>query len=263
MLLDHGTPDTPPTYRIESVDKALRLLWLLRDERELTVTRASEHLGVARSTAHRLLAMLQYHGFARQDPTTKAYAPGRGLLEIGLAAVDSLDIRRIARPELGALSREVRETVQLIILEGSRTLVLDAVEADEVVRVSARTGGSMPPHCVSAGKVLLARQPVEYVRALLGPDPLEKRTPESISTLAELERELEVVRTQGHATNIEESEPGVFAVSVAIPVPPGVTPAAITVVAPSMRMSLRRIPGIVTAAHAAAKRIAEQLDGAT
>jgi DNA-binding IclR family transcriptional regulator len=256
MVLEGATPGEP-AYRIESVDKVLRLLWLLRDERRLTVSEVSDRLGVARSTAHRLLGMLVSHGFVQQDRATKAYMPGRGLFEIGLGALGSLDVRREARPELQRLVGELRETVMLIVLQGQRTLVVDAIESDEVVRVSARTGGSMPPHTVSAGKVLLASLDPAHVRALLGPEPLERRTKDSITTYAELEAELDEVRERGYATNFNESEPGLSAISVGVPVPPGVIPAAITVSAPSARMSLRRMASLVAATQVAAERIAD------
>lgn len=253
-------PDEEPPYRIESVDKALRLLLMFQERSTWTVSEASEALGVARSTAHRLLAMLQYHGFVTQQATSKAYGPGRALLEIGLAAVRSLDVRRVARPHLEALVQELRETIQLIILQGQRTLIVDAVECQEAVRVSARTGGSAPPNCTSAGKVLLARLPPDEVRGLLGPDPLETLTERSIGTLAELEADLADVRARGYATNLGEHEPGLSAISVAIATPAGVTPAAITVSAPEMRMPPERIPDVVAAAARSAARIAADLE---
>ena len=252
----------PPTpYRIESVDKALRLLWLLQERPRVTVTDASDELGVARSTAHRLLGMLQEHGFASQDTATRAYLPGRALLEIGLAAVRNLDVRSVARPELERLVGEVRETVQLVLLKGERTLVIDSVECAEIVRVTGRTGGSLPPHCTSAGKSMLARMSFEEVRALLGPDPLERLTDRTVCTLAELEAELARVREAGYATNLGENEPAVAAVGVAIRVPRGSSPTAITVTAPYARLEHARIPEIAAAAQVTAERIAVRLAG--
>ena len=45
---------TEPAYRIESVDKALRLLHMFREKPRWTVSEVSEALGVVPSTAHRL-----------------------------------------------------------------------------------------------------------------------------------------------------------------------------------------------------------------
>jgi IclR helix-turn-helix domain len=75
-----------PGYALGSVDNALRLIWLLYERGELRVSEAAELLDTSRSTAYRLLSMLEYHRFAEQDPGTKVYAAGTGLLELGLAA---------------------------------------------------------------------------------------------------------------------------------------------------------------------------------
>lgn len=263
MILQSGTAGRkPPAYGIGSVDKALRLLWMFHQRPRWTVAEAGDALGVARSTAHRILAMLQHHGFVMQDPVSKAYGPGRALLGIGLAAIQGLDVRNVARPELEALARETGETVQLIILQGPRTLIVDSVESTEIVRVGARTGGSAPAHCTSAGKVLLAALPLDRVRALVGDDPLETLTPRSIATFAELSAELEQIREQGYATNFQEHEPGATALSVAVPVPPDATPAAVAVMGPSMRMEPARVPALAGATRAAAERIARRLEEA-
>jgi IclR family acetate operon transcriptional repressor len=246
---------------LTSVDKALRLLLLLRERGLVSVSQASEELEVARSTAHRLLSALQTHGFAHQDPITKAYGPGRVLIQIGLEAVGRLDVRTVAHTHLVALVQELNETVHLITLDGSRTLVLDSVECTQDVRVGSRVGGSQPPNCNSAGKALLAQLAPEEVVALLGPDPLPMLTPRSIDSHAALAEELARVRERGYATNFGENDLAASNIAVAIPGDRGGRRAAITVSAPSVRMTERQVPRAVRAATAAAQRIAAQLDG--
>ena len=58
---------TPPAYVVTSVDHALRIAVMLQLEGALTVSQVADRLGVARSTAHRLLSMLVYRDFAAQD----------------------------------------------------------------------------------------------------------------------------------------------------------------------------------------------------
>ena len=106
----------------------------------MSVTAAADHLGVARSTAHRMLSTLLAEGFIRQDPATKSYLPGRRMLELGLAAVRNLDVRAAARPELEALRDELGETVHLVLLEGRHILFVDSVESTRAVRVGSRVG---------------------------------------------------------------------------------------------------------------------------
>lgn len=251
-----------PAYRIESVDKALRLLHMFEERPHWTVSEASDALGVAPSTAHRLLAMLQWHGFVHQNPGSKVYVPGRTLLSMGLSALRHLTMRDVARPEMAELSSQLHETVHLIVLQGRRTLIIDAVEGDQVVRVGARIGGSAPPNCVAAGKVLLAAFSDRQVATLIGPDPLIRMTERSIGTLAELMVALAAARRDGYATNVDEHELGATGIAVAIGVPAGVTPAALTVNGPSHRLQAARIPEVVAVARQAAAQISAKLDPA-
>jgi IclR family acetate operon transcriptional repressor len=244
-----------------SVDKALRLLVLLSEKQFLTVSSAADHLGVARSTAHRLLGVLQKHGFAFQDVASRAYGPGSALLRVGLTAVESLELRAVARPEIEALAIEVGETVHLITYEGSRTFVLDSVESQEAVRVSSRIGGSMPVHTTAAGKALLAQLPPEQVAAIVGPDPLPTRTARSISTYTVLAAQLDEVRRRGYAINDAENEPDIVAVAVAIPGVHGVRSAAVSAAAPANRVDEDRLVEIAAATMATAKRIGVLLGG--
>jgi DNA-binding IclR family transcriptional regulator len=105
-----------PGYPIESVDRALTLLLALEDADSISVSEAGELLGVSRSTAYRLLSMLQYRDFVRQDARTKAYVGGPALLRVGLAAVRQLDVRATFRPTLEAIVDEVGETAHLVVL---------------------------------------------------------------------------------------------------------------------------------------------------
>lgn len=264
----------PPAYPISSVDNVLRLLKLLGGQDALTLTEVSHALGVAPSTAHRLLAMLRYHDFVRQDPHTRAYRPGRALLEIALAAAGApfpgwLDVRALARTELEALSRRVEETVHLVMLDGGTAFFLASVECRRTVRVTSRAGAAMPAHCTASGKVLLARLAAGELRGRLGPDPLPGLTPRSLTTLDTLREQLRAVREAGYATNFGESEDGLSAVAVAVPVKSslGMTLSkvatlgdlSVTVSTPSGRLDPGRAPGLAAAAAETAARIAERL----
>lgn len=229
-----------PNYPIESVENALRLLLLLEQQRSLRVSEVSAALGVAVSTAHRLLAMLQYYGFVRQNPESKAYVPGPVLIRIGVASLQGMELRKQVRPFLEQLSRDVDETVHLVVREGQQVLFLDGVESQKVVRVVSRTGASMWAHCTSAGKALLAELDDDALLALYPDTELPTLTSQSIGTRSALFAELESVRRQGFAHNSEESEVGVGSIGVAIKNRHGDVVAALSVAAPVSRLSGHR-----------------------
>ena len=235
-----------PGYPISSVGNALRLLLLFREQQSVRLTEARDYLGVAHSTAHRLLAMLIQYGFVRQD-SSRAYRPGPMLVEIGLAVVQKMDIRTQARPFLEALEGQFAETIHLTVLEGNLVRYVDAVESDRTLRVTARTGQLLPASCTSAGKALLAELSREQVRALYPTGELPSQTPHSLKTMDALEQALDRVRQQGYATNQEESEDGVGSVAIALVNAANRPVAAIAVAVPVNRLKAKVQADIIRA----------------
>jgi DNA-binding IclR family transcriptional regulator len=237
---------------------------LFRSQPRVRLSEASEHLGVAHSTAHRLLAMLAYHGFVRQEPDSRAYLAGPALVEIGLTAVRQLDIRRYARPVLEDLAGALGETVHLAVLEGSDVRYLDAVESSRALRVAARTGSVLAANCTASGKALLAELPDAEVSAMFaGQRALTALTRKSITTRPRLLAELRRVRHDGFALNFEESEEGVASVAVAIRGPQRVPVASLTVSAPVSRMTAEAVARIKTELRERAEGLERQLAGVT
>jgi DNA-binding IclR family transcriptional regulator len=242
-----------PAYPIASVDNVLTLMSLMGERGRVRVSEAAEVLGTARSTAHRLLAMLEYHGFARQDEETKGYTAGPELVKVGLvAAEEGLDLRGLARPVLERLCEEVGETVHLVRLQDTLVVFLDSVETSKGLRVGARVGRFMPAHCTAGGKAMLAQLPPDELSRLYGSGSLETMTSRSLSSPEDLEVELEAVRRRGYATNFGESEDDVAAIAVAVPGQPGMRRAAITVSAPLTRMDEDRAASVAAATARAA-----------
>src|SRR5262249_8034788 len=161
-----------PRYPIESVDNAIQLLLALHERGSITVLDGSRLLGVARSTAHRLLAMLQYRGLVQQDPVLKTYLPGPVLIEIGLSAVRNIDIRGQVRPHLEHLVQDVGETAHLVVRRGASVMFVDCVESDRALRAGSRPGTPLPAPRTASGKVLPAAPP-----GGTAPLPLSARRP--------------------------------------------------------------------------------------
>lgn len=250
-----------PTYPLASVDNALRLALELRNRPSLRVADAADLLGVARSTAHRLLSMLAYRGFASQDPATRAYTAGPVLTDAGLYVARSLDVRRAARRYLEWVRDTLGETVHVVVLEGSQARFVDGVEGSHALRVGTRIGMLLPAHATSGGKALLAEMSDDDVTTLFG-GSLPAVTQQTIGDLDTLRRELERVRRRGYAINVEESEIGIAAVGMCIRGPAGEPVAALAVAAPSARLTRRRIPELVPTIVEATRRISAALEQA-
>jgi len=248
-----------PKYPIESVDNALRLLLQFKEGDGLGVSDAGALLGVAPSTAHRLLSMLQYRGFAVQDEETRTYRVGPALIEIGLKAIRDMSLRSAARPGLESVSSVLDETVHLLVREGTDVRFIDGVESARTLRVTSRIGLVLPAHCTAGGKAMLAELDPAALRALYPSARLPGLTSRSLVRRSDLEKELAVIRRRGYAMNIGESEDDVTAIASAVRDGGGKVRAAIAVAVPSSRAKGDRPQQLATAVAAAADEVRAQL----
>jgi DNA-binding IclR family transcriptional regulator len=215
-----------PAYGIDSVDHALHLATLLLHEGPLRVTDAAARLGVARSTAHRLLAMLVYRDFAEQDEDRR-YVAGP-VLRGATAPEPVADLRRVALPHLESLAAKTDESVYLMIVVGHQARFIASVESAQVLRM-------LPAHLASGGRAVLARRPESEVTELYS-------APDSpVTDLPALLRDMRRVRRQGFAVNDQATETGVTAIGQAVPCPEGMVPAAVSIAMPTVRYRRDRL----------------------
>lgn len=218
-----------PSYAIRSVDHALRVIQLLREQGDVRIVDVARELSVATSTAHRLLAMLVYRGFAVQDES-RVYHPGPELTA-GPGHLTHPQLRQTLGPRLRRLCALVDESVNLLVRVGTTTRFIDSVEADRQVHVADRRGYVLPAALTSGGRALLATLPASTVRDLYA-------GPEAATVgLDRLMRILRTTRQTGYALNSQETEKGVSAVAAAVRDPQGNGVAAIAIAVPSVRFS--------------------------
>lgn len=223
-----------PKYPVESVDHALALMEMVRDYGTVRLSVAARLLGVSVSTAHRLMAMLVYRGYAVQDHSRR-YVPGpaMGLPPAGVSW--TVEVRRRAHSHLEDLAQATGETTNLLVLAGTEVRFMACVEGHRPVRVGDRQGVVLPAAGVSAGKAILAAmEPADVERAY-------RRRAEQDGTdfdaraYAKLATELDAVRHRGFASNDEGTEEGISAVGMAIRDGSGDAVAGLSVAVPHQR----------------------------
>lgn len=216
----------------QAVDRAARLLAeVVHSADPMTFTGLSAATGLAKSTTSRLLLALERNGLVRRDDHGR-FLPGemfvsfawRGGAEAGLVAV--------AQPFLERLGKATGETVNLGVASSGKVEQIAQVNSTYLIGGTNWVGMSVPLHCSALGKVLLA-----YGAAQLPGDRLERRTGKTITAEAVLRADLAAVRARGYAVTDEELEPGLIAVAAPIRGVDGAVVAALSVSAPTTRIS--------------------------
>jgi len=249
-----------PTYLVPAVDRAFRILALLRAERrEMTLMEIAKATGWHKSSVHKLLVTMMYHGILERDAVTKRYYIGITLAEYGRIALNNLDIRVTAKPFLKELVDYSNETAVLAILKGTKMIMIDKREPFRNIRVSPFIGMRFPATATSNGKALLAWLPEEKVREILQIEGLPKSTKNSIVDVDAYNTDLEETCRRGYAVDHEEIYEGVSGVAAPVFTPGGKVIATLSIVGPAFRMIDEKISDFGDKCVELADRLSDKL----
>ena len=247
-------------YRIHVIDRAAQILDCFGfDHQELSVSEIGAKTGLHRSTAHRILMALEYNDLIKQNPSTGKYHLGIKLFKLGHQAVSQLNLREICRPFLSRLMNDTKETIHLAVLDDDQVLYLDKVEGPHALRMPSRVGRYIPTYCTSLGKAMLSCLDDQEVKSILRRQTLKPHTENTVKNINQLLADLRSVRKRGYAVDNEEIEIGLRCVGAPLRDYTGGMVGAISVAAPSARLSEKNTPVIGRMVIAIAAGISEKL----
>lgn len=238
-----------------SVAKALNLLESFRGATDpLGVSELARRAGVAKSTAFRLLAVLEEGQFIER--VGKNYQLSWQIFELGNQVRHSRyrGLHDAALPYLCELFSQTRQVVHLSVLEGDEVLCIEKMHGLRSVRGAASVGTRLPVNCTAVGKIMLAFSDAETIRGVLS-GSLEQLTPRSIAHPGVLLEQLKRARAEGVAYDREESHMGLATVAAPI-LSQGRAIAAVSVAVPA---SLFNPKVVIDAVRAAAEQISAML----
>lgn len=243
---------------VQSVDRAVTVLELLARNGEAGITEIAGELGVHKSTASRLVSVLETRGLVEQLGERGKYVIGFGVVRLAGAATERMDLPRLGRPFCESLASELGETVNLAIRDNDVAINISQARGTAAVTAHNWVGQRTPLHATSSGKVLFAHAPVDDQNDLLV-EPLERYTVRTVVDPGELRTDFDLIVRDGYATGYEELELGLNAAAVAVYSADGAVIAALSASGPSYRFSRKRVREVVGAMTVAAKELSAQL----
>jgi DNA-binding IclR family transcriptional regulator len=226
-----------PGPTIQVLERAFALLDVLASEPDPVSLKAlSERTGLHPSTAHRILNDLTLGRFVDR-PEAGSYRLGMRLLELGNLVKGRLDVREAALAPMRELHKLTHQPVNLSVRQGDEIVYVERTFSERSgMQVVRAIGGRAPLHLTSVGKLFLAQDDPQRVRAYAARTGLAGHTRNSITTLPALERELAAVRQTGLARDNEELELGVRCMAAGIFDDQGKLVAGLSVSAPADRL---------------------------
>lgn len=227
---------------IQSAERIFQVLETLAQMGPIGLMDLSNHLGLHKSTVHRLLTSLIYMGYARQDEDTQKYMLSYKIVGLSGQLLDKIDILPIAHSYMKQLAELSQETVHLVQRNENDIIYIDKVESKvSSIRMVSQIGLIHPMYCSGVGKAILATLSIEEVTKIWNASVIEKKTPNTITSLDELLKVLEKVRERGYAMDDEENEIGVRCIAACIYDYRGKAKYAFSISAPLSRMMDERV----------------------
>lgn len=213
-----------------------------------------ETTGIGRSTAHRLIQMLELRGFIRVV-NGSSYTLGPQLIDYGFRSLHQNPLPVLARPTLERLSDAVKDTVHLAVEDSGEVLYLDKIPGSRGAEMRSRIGLRMPMTRTGIGKSLLLDQQHRWADQYTAEHP-GAGSPEELAGFITL---MQNYVTQDSTLDLEENEPGIRCVAAPIRDARGAVVAAISVAATQPYMPSQRMHSLVPVVRQAAQAIGREL----
>lgn len=237
------TERIPKTENAAAVLKVFAVLEALADDRRASLADIAQKAMTSKTTAHRLLQTMADLGYVEQEPETEKYGLTLKLFALGARTLRGQeDLLRVADREMGKLSRATGESINLGVMDDHEQCVAYIHKYDSTYNLSMHStlGKRNPLHSTSLGKALLAWRDAEEVAERIGRMDLRRLAPRTITDPDQLRAQLDQIRLQGYAEEIEESEAGVRCMAAPILDHAGKSIAAVSIAFPLVRFDEAR-----------------------
>ncbi|MDH4426172.1 MAG: IclR family transcriptional regulator [Acidovorax sp.] len=244
---DPGIPAKPSVQVLERMFTLIDVLASREDA--ISLKEISEKTGLHPSTTHRILNDLTIGRFVDR-PESGSYRLGMRLLELGNLVKARLSVRDAALTPMRNLHKLIQQPVNLSMRQGDEIVYVERAYSERSgMQVVRAIGGRAPLHLTSTGKLFLALDDPQRIRAYATRTGLAGHTRNSITQLPLLERELARARQYGIARDNEELELGVRCMAAGVYDDQGKLVAGLSISAPADRLDEGWLPKLQATAN--------------
>ncbi|MGE3797619.1 MAG: IclR family transcriptional regulator [Thermomicrobiales bacterium] len=205
------------TYQVRALERGLQVLVALSTELpQASLQDLHTYTGLNKATLLRLIDVLLRMEFIEQDIESGDYHLGIRAFEVGMAYLPSLPIEQIAQPYLRQLMEATDLTANLGVLAGHDVVHVGTIAPERSLRFHIRVGFRDSLHWTALGKVLASGMPESQLQEFLSTHHFAKRTDRTITSPDDFRSELERVKSEGLAYDIEEGSAGLSCMAAPI-----------------------------------------------
>lgn len=223
-------------YIMISAYNTLEVIDLLSNHDELGVAEISKALNMSKSSVFRMLYTLEKKDYVHKTSDAK-YKLGIKFAHYGSIVIDNQNIFTLIKPYLQKLRDKHNETTHLGILDDDLNVIFMVKESSNAtIQMTSRVGLKLPFYVSAMGKVLVANKLNDKIKERIKCYNFDRLTNNTVTEYNELIKNLEQIKEQEYAEDLEESEDGLICYAVPIKDITGEAIAAISISGPSIRM---------------------------
>lgn len=230
---------TEPNNVVKSDQTVFAIIEYIHREGDAGVTELADSLGLAKSSVHKHLKTLAHHDYVVNDGGR--YRLGLKFLTLGGRIRDGSELCQFARASVTELAEETNQMVSFILRDGSHGVAVFVRNDRYGLRKQVPLGNRFPLYQNGAGKSILAALPDDELEGVIERTTLEAKTPNTITSVDVLRREIEEIRDRGYATSTEERVEGVQSVASAVEDRSGGTIGSLSIAGPADRLTEERL----------------------
>ncbi len=229
------------------------------DEPELTLKELTNKTGLPKPTVYRIAEALNKVNILSKDDNVSKYRIGVKLFELGSLYLETLELRKLAFPEIEKLSKYTEESIHMGVLDGNEVTSIEGLGSTHNLQAKLWIGKRSPIYCTSIGKAILAFLPEKEQEEILTTIEFKRYTKNTITDKKNLKKELESIRRQGFALDNEEHDEGIMCVGAPIFNNKGEVVASISISGPKIRMKEQKLEKYKKLLMDSVKRISDKL----
>lgn len=158
-----------PAYSAPALEKGIDVIELLGSEPSgLSISEMAARMGRSISELFRVVVVLDRRGWLHKDPAGDKYRVTYHLLEVAHRATPAQGLTPVAAPLMKALAARIEQSCHLVVVNGTRGLVVLRQESPGETSFAVRLGTAVDLASSCSGHVLLAFSEEAERRALLG-----------------------------------------------------------------------------------------------
>lgn len=204
-------------YLVPGLVRGIEILRMFSADRPvLTAPQIARDMHIPRSTVFRIAHTLEHLGLLERLDREHTFRLGIGVLGLGFGYLASLDISEVARPRLESLSKDTGLATHLVAHDGREVVVIQKNAGNGAFAAGLAVGTRLPAHATVLGRMILADLDGKALHALYQGRALERFSPQTPRSVAELEQLLAEDRKRGHAVSQSFFESEISAVAAPV-----------------------------------------------